>query len=546
MTNEPGGAPAASWRWHFGLALGFTALAVAMTWPLAAPGVRVVPDIDDAFFNIWRLSWVAHQLVQAPAALFDANIFYPARHTLAYSDAMLLVGLAGAPFLWAGVPPTIVHNGLVIAAFASSAWAMAVLARRLTGDRAAAVAAGVVFGFAPYRFAHIAHLELQWLFWMPLALLAVHALVDRPRPAAGLALGACLAGQLLCSIYYGVFLALFAGVAWLALVAIQGARPRILVSTAIAAIPLVLVAVPYLRPYAASRDAHPPRTPQEVAEFSATPADYLRVPDHNLLRGHRDGAIAPEERSLYPGAAAIVLALLGLWRARTRPVWIYGGLALLAFDASLGVHGLTFRILQVALPPLGNLRAPARFASLGLVALAALMAWGIASIRPRRARAVVAAVAVLLCLVEFWSHPAMRDARLEPMPVDRWLATLPDDTVILELPVPDLQRLWGYETSHQVHSIHHWRHLLNGYSGFLPTAYANTLVDMATFPDERSIGRLRRLSVDYIVVRRSNFTSDDAYARSTAPLLADRAFGTPLVLGAGAGEAAIFPLRPHP
>jgi hypothetical protein len=546
VTNEPGGPPTAPWRWHLGLALGFTALAVAMTWPLAAPGARLVPDIDDAFFNIWRLSWVAHQLVHQPAALFDANIFYPARHTLAYSDAMLLVGLAGAPFLWAGVPPAIVHNGLLIAAFATSAWAMAALAHRLTGDRAAAVVAGTIVGFAPYRFAHIAHLELQWLLWMPLALLAVHAVVERPRPAAGVALGACLAGQLLCSIYYGVFLGVFVGAAWLALVATQGLRPRLLTSTAVAAIPLALVAVPYLMPYAASRSAHPPRAPDEVAAYSATPADYLRVPSHNVLRGGHEGSAGPEERSLYPGAAAVALALVGLWRTRSRLAWVYAGLALLAFDASLGVHGLTFRVLQASLPPLGNLRAPARFASLGLVALAALAAWGVTAVRQPRVRAGVAAAAVLLCLVEFWSRPPTRHARLEPMVVDHWLATLPDDTVILELPVPTPSRLWGYETWHQVHSIHHWRHMLNGYSGFLPTVYGNTLTDMMTFPDERSLGRLRRLSVDYVVVRRSNFTSDAGYARTTAPLLAERAFGAPLVFGSGLGEAAVFALLPQP
>ena len=119
MTNEPRRQPIAAWRWHLGLGLGFTALALVMTWPLGSPGARLVPDMNDAFFNIWRLSWVAHQLVHQPAALFDANIFYPARHTLAYSDAMLLVGLAGAPFLWAGVPHAVVHNGLLIAALAS-------------------------------------------------------------------------------------------------------------------------------------------------------------------------------------------------------------------------------------------------------------------------------------------------------------------------------------------------------------------------------------------------------------------------------------------
>jgi hypothetical protein len=521
-------------------------LALALTWPLGDPRARVVPDMDDAFFNIWRLSWVAHQLVHQPAALFDANIFYPARHTLAYSDAMLLVGLAGAPLLWAGVPPAVVHNGLLIAAFTTSAWAMYWLALRLTADRGAALVAGTILAFAPYRFAHIAHLELQWLMWMPLALIAIHALVEAPRPRHGLALGACLAAQLLCSIYYGVFLTLAAGVAWIALVVAHGVRPRLAAATATAAIPLALVAIPYLLPYAASRSAHAPRTAEEVAEYSATPADYLRVPLDNVLRGRHDAAPAGEERSLYPGAAALALALVGLWRHRSRTIWVYAVVAVVAFDASLGVHGVTFRVLQTLAPPLANLRAPARFASLGLVALAALAAYGVAGIRRAQARAAVAAAAVALCAIEGWSRPPLRDARLEPMPVDRWLATLPDDTVILELPVPDVNRLWGYETSHQVRSIHHWRHLLNGYSGFLPTAYGNTLVDMVTFPDARSIARLRRLSVDYLVVRRRNFSTDDVYARTTAPLFTGRDFADPHAFGTGLDQALVFPLRPQP
>jgi hypothetical protein len=545
VTKPPSARTVAGWRWHLGLGLGFTALAVLMTWPLGSPTARVVPDMDDAFFSIWRLAWVAHQLVHQPTALFDANIFYPARHALAYSDAMLLVGLVASPFLWAGVPPAIVHNGLLIAALATSAWAAAVLAHRLTSDRGAAVLAGVIVGFAPYRFTHIAHLELQWLVWMPLALLALHALVERPRPMAGLALGACLAGQLLCSVYYGVFLGVFVAVAWIAMVAATGIRSRLVPATAAAAIPLALVALPYLTPYAASRSAHGPRTEAEVAIYSATPADYLRVPSFNALRGRDDPGPAPEERALYPGLAAVALAIAGLWRGRGRTRWIYAALAVVAFDASLGVHGVTFRVLQVVAPPLGNLRAPARFASLGLVALAALASIGVAAIRSPRPRAVVAALAVALCLVEFWPRPLpVRDARLEPMPVDRWLATLPDDAVILELPVPRLDRLWFYEPWHQVRSIHHWRHLVNGYSGFLPTGYGNTLADLETFPDANSVARLGRLSVDYVIVRRANF-DDRGYAQVTAALLATPGFAPPQVFGTGREEAAIYPLVPR-
>jgi hypothetical protein len=541
VTNDPSPRPGAGWRWHLALGLGFTALALVITWPLGSPAARLVPDMDDAFFNIWRLSWVAHQLVHQPAALFDANIFYPARHTLAYSDAMLLVGLAGAPFLWAGLPPAVVHNGLLIGGLATSAWAMAALAWRLTGVRSAAILAGLVLGFAPYRFAHLAHMELQWLLWMPLALLALHALVERPRPVTGLALGACLAAQFLCSLYYGVFLGVLLGAGWIALVVAHGLRPRLLVSTAAAALPLALAVGPYLLPYAASRSAHPPRSPEEIANYSATPADYLRVPPFNALRG-RDGGAAPEERALYPGAAALGLAVVALWRGRGRTRWVYAALAVVAFDASLGVHGVTFRVLQFAAPPIGNLRAPARFASLVLVALAALAALGIASVRQPKIRAGIAAAAIALCLIEYWPRPLpLRDARLAPMPVDIWLAGLPADTVILELPVPRVEQLWFYEPWHQVRTIHHWRRLVNGYSGFLPTSYGNTLADMKTFPDERSVARLGRLSVDYVIVRRANF-DDRGYARMAATLLATPGFAPPLVFGGGLDEAAAYPL----
>ena len=70
--------------------------------------------------------------------------------------------------------------------------AMFVLARYLTGSRAAGVIAGIVFAFAPYRFEHYMHMELQWTMWMPLAFLgaAPHAR-HRQRGATALAHRRC-------------------------------------------------------------------------------------------------------------------------------------------------------------------------------------------------------------------------------------------------------------------------------------------------------------------------------------------------------------------
>ena len=43
--------------------------------------------------------------------------------------------------------------------------------------------AGCAYGFAPFRSAHLAHLELLLAWWMPLALLAAHWWLERGAAA---------------------------------------------------------------------------------------------------------------------------------------------------------------------------------------------------------------------------------------------------------------------------------------------------------------------------------------------------------------------------
>jgi hypothetical protein len=191
------------------LATAFVALVVAMTWPLGRVTPVSIPDVDDAYFSIWRLAWVGHQLPSDPAHLFDANVFHPETGTLAYSDAMLLLGVIGLPLFKLGIDPGLVHNTLLLAAIVLSMLCVFALTRRLTGSDRAALLAAMIFGFAPYRMAHIGHLELQWTMWMPLAMLLLHRFYEQASAARALLVGAALGAQALCSIYYGIFLACY-------------------------------------------------------------------------------------------------------------------------------------------------------------------------------------------------------------------------------------------------------------------------------------------------------------------------------------------------
>src|SRR4029078_1672327 len=99
----------------------FTAgMAVFITWPQALHMGTSIFSHHDPYFSIWRISWIAHALVTSPFHLFDANIFYSARGTLAFSDAMLLEGLVAAPLLWMHVSPVLVYNILLLTGFVGS------------------------------------------------------------------------------------------------------------------------------------------------------------------------------------------------------------------------------------------------------------------------------------------------------------------------------------------------------------------------------------------------------------------------------------------
>ena len=113
-----------------------------------------------------------------PHHLYDANVFYPERGTLAYSDATLLEGVIAAPMIWVGLSPVLVYNLLLLGGIAASGVGMFVLVRYLTRNAGAAFASAAVFTLLPYRIEHDMHLELQWTMWMPLAYWAVHRAVD--------------------------------------------------------------------------------------------------------------------------------------------------------------------------------------------------------------------------------------------------------------------------------------------------------------------------------------------------------------------------------
>lgn len=505
MTRRPAG------EW-LAVAGSFVLLTAAMTWPQALHlGSRATPH-HDVYFNMWRLRWFAHALTTPATGLFDGNIFHPEPRTLAYSDAMIVEGLVAAPLLWAGLKPVLVHNLLLLGAIAASGVAMCTLARHLTGSLGAGLIAGVIFAFAPYRFEHIMHMELQWTMWMPLAFLALHRAIETGTWKYGLATGGCIALQMLSSIYYGIFLATLIGLGALLLLAADRAVPlrKALVALAAGALLAAAVSAAYAVPYLRVQAGVGERRGVEVASYSARPQNYLAATSSNWLYG-ATASLGGSERRLFPGAIPVALALVTLFfRAPARRAPIYLVLLVAAFETSLGFHGYIYPWLNDHVAPYRGLRAPARLGVFVLMFLAVLAAYGYRVLVDRRRSLVRAALAAGLTvglIAEYHVTFELRTFANTAPPVYRVLASQPRG-IVAELPMPAADRLPGRDAEHAYHSTFHWFPLVNGYSGIYPRSYLARLGDLRGFPDGRSMVALRRDQVAYVILHGSSLTPE--------------------------------------
>ncbi len=218
--------------------------------------------------------------------------------------------------------------------------------------------------------------------------------------------------------------------------------------------------------------------------------------------------VGGNERHLFPGILPPLLALVGLLLVPpTIPAIAYLIGLVLAFELSLGAHGLLYPLLYEYVGVFRGLRAPARASAFFLLFLGVLAAYGTAALTAamttRKRRAASALICTILLLEYRVGSLPLVAYHNEPPPLYRLLATLPPG-VVAEFPMARLDWAPHLDPRFTYMSTFHWMPLLNGYSGFYPRSYLNRLVRVARFPDEASVASLRRENVRYVIVHDDN------------------------------------------
>jgi hypothetical protein len=492
----------------------FVALAVVHTWPLAsAPGVLSRNDVADTVLHEWILAWVAHQLVANPLHLFDANIFYPERYTLAYSDHLIVQSLMGAPLTWAGFSPVFVHNVVLIAGYALTGWTTAYVLTRWTGSRAAGVLSGSLVAFSAFTLTRLPQIQDLHFEFFPLVLLALDRLLVNGRVRNALALAAWYVLQSLTGTYLMVFTAI-------SIVAATLARPRewlgrrfaaIAPKALLAAATAIAVLTPFLLPYlVVSREAGLNRSLEETARYSAELTDYFaaagRIHFETWSRRFWQGD------GLFPGLTALLLAVValllgpGVRDRRIRMVLVMG---IVTFALSFGPAFPPYRWLYNVFPLLTGIRGAVRLGQIVIAAVGILAGFGLAAILDRTKARLGGAVALTVILagnLEAFRAPlGYTEYRGIPEFYEA-IRSAGDDAVLVSMP---------FYASPQFHlndrfmlaSTRFWKPMLNGYSGFKPASFYKNVEALRSFPDEASIAHLRSLGVTHVVVDGRNMAA---------------------------------------
>jgi F5/8 type C domain len=299
-------------RVAFGLAAGlYLLLTIALTWPLVVhPGSRVPNDLGDSLLNMFILAWDARHVPFTPH-WWDLPQFFPIPGAMAFSEHLLGLALIAAPVIWTTGNVVLGYNLAFFLSFTLCAIGAHLLTYQITRRHDLALVAGLAYGFAPYRMAQFAHIQVLSSYWMPLALLGLHKFIETPRWPWLLLFAVSWYFQALACGYYLFYLSVLIGL-WLLWFAVGRIRwadfGRLMIAWAgavLAFLPIALGYLKYQRAYGLRR------WPDEIQAFSADVASVLNASGNLRLWGWLDVGARPESE-LFPGAALTLVIVLGI------------------------------------------------------------------------------------------------------------------------------------------------------------------------------------------------------------------------------------------
>jgi len=531
----------------------FFVATASFLWPMFTH-ISTYSDGGDHMFNAWTLARNHHCILwQDCQSYSNANIFFPHKDTMLYSETQFSAGLLTLPFFLINQNPLFSANVWYFLSTFFTGFFMYLLASHLSkGDQAVSVMAGLVFAFAPLKVISVDHLQSLSIFYLPLIILLLlkYRETGQKKYLGGFTIASSL--LFLASWYQMIFGLVIIGMFVLfVLITDKKIRKRslLLIAATIIAIATTLpLAKDYIR---FSKANNATFSIDNQITYSASVEDYF-LPHQNTLFGtlfyklqphvHRNGY--NQDNYSYSGITLYVvmgLCLSELFRKKRNPARQSGiqyyillsGIFLAGFIISIGpalkisresiyhlqstnfIIAAPYLLVDKLLPQLSFMRALGRASVIVLFALCcflALFAIQLLSHKQfqhnRRLLTIVLVGLIGLDLLPLslatnpFHHISPRDVRFSIPAVYQYIKADKsiDNLVVIrsDKDYPDAALptalpediLWaGY----------HNKNIFNGYSGYYPTEYQSTLQGFIDL-QPGTVEKMKGLGLKYVIL----------------------------------------------
>jgi len=430
----------------------FFGISLIMTMPLVN-NITTYTGSGDSFLGMWYLWWTPYSIFELNQNPYYTDyVYYPSYSDLSTAaDILPIQGILLYPIT--SINPILSYNIFLLVGFALSGLTAYLLAFRFTKNIFASFIAGFIFAFAPVHLAHApGHFHLQYIAWVPLFILFLFELKDKPS----LKSSTLFAIPLILTIYTAdvqivAFLILF--LVFFLVYFIINKRQQILNRKFISYLLLGLVislvfVLPATYPIIESvkdgnfSDRKP--DPIEPVLYSMDIFSFFTPSWNNYFLGHYFSENYSKftgnasESTGYLGFSIIGLSLFALWKYKTQVrFWFLSSLFLLIISMGPILHIMgQLKFISDELTPYGviplpaavfyfipvydQIRAFSRIELLAVMTIAILAAFGIKAIVESKLnltkKILILSVIFAFIFIEFFIYPVSLDYENFPIP----------------------------------------------------------------------------------------------------------------------------------
>ncbi len=483
----------------------------------------------DPMYNQYILGWGVHALTHYPWHFFEANMFYPFHHTLAWGDTLFSLTIF-AVFLKPVFGLIGAYNVLLIASTVLSGYFTFLLIKEVTNSRRAGVVGGLIWCLSHFRVIEQAHIQMLSTQWIPLTLYFAERIRKEKgtRTTFWFTVAAWL--MLTTNIYLAIFTVLSFALYVVAMIAMRAVKLKALLRWALGWLVAGALAVPIYLPSIINNLHHPIDRGYNVD--SANLSGFLPWPWPGKIIRHLLRLVhLPADGESYHTIGLLtipllVTAIILLIQHRKKipqhafvifciALAICAGLAATGpfthWQDKLIINGNPFFTVPYHfIPGYKVLRTILRWHFLSMLGIAVVAAFGAVPLvrkMPRKWFMVLVCIFALWLIVEQANSPwhITPVYRIQDYPVYSWLQKQPGEFPILELPIyPGMNNFNNdlIEAKRMYFSTYHWKKRVSG--GISPSIseeylYNAGLLNEMSATNQQGIGLLEKWNVKYII-----------------------------------------------